>query len=61
MAEGALEIAQQCEYAWGERDACEVLAQAWRKLGNHADAARYAERAANLNRRLTALDDNLKE
>jgi tetratricopeptide (TPR) repeat protein len=52
-AESALQIAELCEYAWAERDACEVLAQAWRTLGNDAEAARYAERARNLNRRLT--------
>jgi len=52
-AESALQIAEPCEYAWAERDACEVLAEAWRILGNHAEAARYADRAANLNRRLT--------
>jgi tetratricopeptide (TPR) repeat protein len=51
-AESALQVDEPCEYAWAERDACEVLAQAWSALGNHAEAARYAERAANLNRRL---------
>jgi tetratricopeptide (TPR) repeat protein len=56
-AEGALQIAELCEYAWAERDACEVLAQAWRALGNHAKASRYADRAANLNRRLTPADE----
>ena len=52
-AESALQIAEPCEYAWAERDACEVLAQAWRTLDNPAESARYADRAANLNRRLT--------
>jgi len=52
-AESALQIAEPCEYAWAERDACEVLAQAWRSLGNHAESTSYADRAANLNRRLT--------
>jgi tetratricopeptide (TPR) repeat protein len=52
-AESALQIAEFCEYAWAERDACEVLAQAWRALDNQAEATRYADRAANLNRRLT--------
>ena len=52
-AESALQIAEPCEYAWAERDACEVLAQAWRTLGNLVEPARYAGRAANLNRRLT--------
>lgn len=51
--ESALQIAGDCEYAWAERDACEVLAEAWATLGNHDEAARYAGRAANLNRRLT--------
>jgi hypothetical protein len=31
-AEGARQLAEFCEYAWAERDACEVLAQAWRAL-----------------------------
>ena len=52
-AESALQIAEPCEYAWAERDACEVLAQAWRTLDNPVESARYADRAANLNRRLT--------
>jgi tetratricopeptide (TPR) repeat protein len=52
-AESALQIAEPCEYAWAERDACVVLAQAWRTLGNPAESAPYADRAANLNRRLT--------
>ena len=52
-AESALQIAEPCEYAWAERDACEVLAQAWRTLDNTAEFTRYAARAANLNRRLT--------
>jgi len=52
-AESALQIAELCEYAWAERDACELLAQAWRTLGKPAEAARYANGAANLNRRLT--------
>jgi tetratricopeptide (TPR) repeat protein len=52
-AESALQIAEPCEFAWAERDACEVLAQAWRALGNNAEAARYADRAATLQRRLT--------
>jgi tetratricopeptide (TPR) repeat protein len=52
-AESALQIAEFCEYAWAERDACEVLSQAWRALDNQAEAARYTDRAANLNRRLT--------
>jgi hypothetical protein len=52
-AESALQIAEDCEYAWAERDACEILTAAWSALGNHAEAARYADRAANLNRRLT--------
>jgi tetratricopeptide (TPR) repeat protein len=51
--ESALQIAGPCEYAWAERDACEVLAQAWGKLDNRGEATRYAERSANLNRRLT--------
>jgi len=53
-AESALQIADDCEYAWAERDACATLAQAWGGLGNYAEAARYAGRAASLNRRLTA-------
>jgi tetratricopeptide (TPR) repeat protein len=52
-AESALQIADDCEYAWAERDACEILVQAWGALANRAEAARYADRAANLNRRLT--------
>ncbi len=52
-AESALQIAEPCEYAWAERDACEVLAQAWRAIGNPGEAGRYAGRAADLNRRLT--------
>jgi tetratricopeptide (TPR) repeat protein len=52
-AESALQIAEPCEYAWAERDACEVLVQAWRALGNNTEAARYASRAADLTRRLT--------
>ncbi|HEV3332261.1 MAG TPA: SIR2 family protein [Bryobacteraceae bacterium] len=52
-AESALQIAEPCEYPWAQRDACEVLAQAWRILGNLDETARYTERAANLNRRLT--------
>jgi len=52
-AESALQIAEPCEYAWAERDACEILAQAWSGLDNRAEAARYAGRAANLTRRLT--------
>jgi tetratricopeptide (TPR) repeat protein len=52
-AESALQISEPCEYACAERDACEVLAQAWRTLGNGDEAARYASRAANLNRSLT--------
>jgi tetratricopeptide (TPR) repeat protein len=52
-AEGALQISELCEYPWAERDACEFLAEAWRILGNYAEAVRYAGRVANLNRRLT--------
>ena len=52
-AESALQIAEPCEYAWAERDACEVLAQAWNALANRDEAARYAGRAAGLSRRLT--------
>jgi tetratricopeptide (TPR) repeat protein len=52
-AESALQIAEPCEYAWAERDACEVLDQAWSALDNRDEAARYADRAAGLNRRLT--------
>ena len=52
-AESALQIAEPCEYAWAEHHAREILAQAWSALGNRAEAARYASRAANLNRRLT--------
>jgi tetratricopeptide (TPR) repeat protein len=52
-AESALQIANDCEYAWAERDACEILTQAWGSFGNRAEATRYADRAANLNRRLT--------
>jgi hypothetical protein len=56
--EAALQIAELCEYAWAERDACEVLAQAWRELGDNAEAARYAGRATDLNRRLTPRPDD---
>jgi tetratricopeptide (TPR) repeat protein len=56
-AESALQIAEPCEYAWAERDACEVLAQAWRALDNLVESARYAGRAANLTRRLTPSAD----
>jgi tetratricopeptide (TPR) repeat protein len=52
-AESGLQIAEPCEYAWAERDACEVLANAWGTLGNRTEAARYAERDAILRRRLT--------
>jgi tetratricopeptide (TPR) repeat protein len=52
-AESALQIAEPCEYAWAVRDACEVLVQAWRALGNREEAVRYSDRAAELNRRLT--------
>jgi tetratricopeptide (TPR) repeat protein len=52
-AESALQIAEPYEYAWAERDASEVLAQAWSALDNGAEAARYAGRAADLNRSLT--------
>ena len=51
-AESALQIAEPSEYAWAERDACEVLAQAWGSLVNVTEAARYAHRAAILNHRL---------
>lgn len=56
-AESALQIAEDCEYAWAERDACEVLARARGNLGNRDEAARYADRAANLKRRLTPADE----
>ena len=56
-AESALQVAEPCEYAWAERDACQVLAQAWRTLGNHPEATPYADRAATLTRRLTPITD----
>jgi hypothetical protein len=55
-AESSLEIAEDCEYAWAERDACEILAQALGVLGNQTEAAGYADRAADLSRRLTAAE-----
>ncbi len=52
-AESALQLAENCEYAWAERDACELLNAAWGEIGNRSEAAGYASRAADLNRRLT--------
>jgi tetratricopeptide (TPR) repeat protein len=55
-AESALQTAELCEYSWAVRDACEFLAQAWGPLGNHDEAAQYAGRAADLNRRLKPVE-----
>jgi tetratricopeptide (TPR) repeat protein len=52
-AEAALGLAELCEYAWGQRDAFELLARAHRALGNESEALRCADRAADWNRRLT--------
>jgi tetratricopeptide (TPR) repeat protein len=52
-AEAALVLAEFCEYAWGQRDALELLARAHRALGNESEALRCADRAADWTRRLT--------
>lgn len=40
--ESAFQIAEPCEYAWAERDACEALAQAWRNLLSHPRRRRFS-------------------
>ena len=52
-AEAALQIARFCNYAWAQRDACELLATACRKLGQPDEAARHQTEADQWNRRLT--------
>jgi hypothetical protein len=52
-AEDALRIAQDCEYAWAERDAWEVLAQTRRLTGDDRGAEKAEREAAALNRRLS--------
>jgi tetratricopeptide (TPR) repeat protein len=52
-AEAALGLAEFCEYAWGQRDALDLLARAHRALGNDSEASRCADRAADCTRRLT--------
>ena len=37
-AESALPIAEPCEYASAEREACEILDQAWGGVGNHTES-----------------------
>jgi tetratricopeptide (TPR) repeat protein len=51
-AEAALQLAEFCEYAWAERDACELLARAYEHLGSGDEAYRFRQRADALNRRL---------
>ena len=52
-AEAALQIARFCNYAWAQRDACELLATACRQLGQPDEAARYQTEADQWSRRLT--------
>lgn len=51
-AEAALHLADGCEYAWGQRDALELLADAYRRLGDREQATSYQTRADDWNRRL---------
>jgi tetratricopeptide (TPR) repeat protein len=52
-AEAALQLAELCGYAWAEREALELLAQAYRQLGPPEMAARCQQRADEWDRRLT--------
>ncbi len=39
--------------AWAQRHACEILARAYRVLGNQDESFRYSKLAEDWNRRLT--------
>ena len=53
-AEAALfQLAKPCEYAWAQRDACEILARAYRALGNEQESLKYAKQHEDWSRRLT--------
>ena len=57
-AESALPIAEPCEYASAEREACEILDQAWGGVGNHTEFA--PSRAVDLSRASGGLRANRK-
>lgn len=47
-----MQLAEPSEYAWAQRDALELLARAYRGLGNKDEALRCQQRADEWNRRL---------
>lgn len=51
--EAGYRLARDCEYAWAERDACRLLAETYRALGNSREAGRWQAKAEQLTRRLT--------
>jgi tetratricopeptide (TPR) repeat protein len=51
-AEAALQLAEFCGYAWGQRDALELLATAYRRLGDEAQAFGFQQHADDWNRQL---------
>lgn len=52
-AESALQIAEPCEYAWAQRDSAELLASAYRTLGDANLAFRYQQQFEDWRRCLT--------
>jgi tetratricopeptide (TPR) repeat protein len=52
-AEAALQLAEWCEYAWAQRDACEILSRAYHALGSEQEALKYAKQHEDWSRRLT--------
>jgi hypothetical protein len=52
-AEAAIGLAQFCNYAWGQRDATELLAAAYDLLGQPQESARYQTETDQWTRRLT--------
>jgi tetratricopeptide (TPR) repeat protein len=49
-AQGALTLAIECGYAWGQRDALSVLGRTWTMLGDHERAEAFLEPANRLSR-----------
>lgn len=52
-AQGALQLAESCNYAWVQRDASELLATACRQLGQSEESARYQTEFTQWKHRLT--------
>jgi len=52
-AEASLQLAEPCEYAWAQRDACEILPRAYRALGNQQESLKYSNQHEDWSRRLT--------